>query len=166
MKTTTDCPVCGETFTRVHTKGLSPVHCSRACANKAPGRMTEEIRAKIAQRGEKHPNWIGGTYMRDGRVWVWVHPDERHLHPTIGLHGYMRRYHHVWNSHHPEDPVMSDEIVHHSDHDKTNDRIENLEKMSSVEHGRLHALGRKHSEVTKQRMRDAWVRRRNPATQT
>jgi len=37
-------------------------------------------------------------------------------------------------------PLLSTEVVHHLDGNKTNNSRENLEVMDRVEHGRLHAL--------------------------
>ena len=39
--------------------------------------------------------------------------------------------------------LRSDEIVHHIDHDKTNNDISNLTIMTRAEHARLHAEERK-----------------------
>lgn len=41
------------------------------------------------------------------------------------------------------------EVVHHNDHDKSNNDISNLEVMSHAEHTRLHNVGRKLSESAK-----------------
>src|SRR5215217_4726148 len=148
MKTTTKCAVCGTEFTRYHTEYNTPKHCSRGCANKAPGRMTEEIRANQGKslRGELNPNWINGSWASaDGRVYMWVANDERHLHPTIRPDGYIRRYQYVWNINNPTDLLNTDEIIHHLNHDPTDDRIENLQKTTQAEHARLHTAGLKRS---------------------
>lgn len=67
-------------------------------------------------------------------------------------------------------PIDSNEVVHHKDFDKTNDSIDNLERMLDSEHRALHAdpskliigsgednpfFGRKHSEETKIKISEA-----------
>jgi len=162
METTKECPICGGTFTRKkHSKQESPKYCSRACSNKAPGRMTEEIRAKIGRSGEDNPNWINGQWTAsDGRVFILVPPNERHLHPTIRNDGYMKRYQYIWNTAHPEDPVCEGYVIHHKNEDRTDDRIENLEKISNSDHTRHHGTGRKHTVESRERMRVAQLARR------
>lgn len=50
MTTTFTCPVCKRVTTRIHTKYKPPRYCSRACANRAPGRM-DTIRHRLATHG-------------------------------------------------------------------------------------------------------------------
>ena len=143
MKTTTDCPMCGTTFTRYHTAQLTPKFCSRKCANNdRAGKVSAETRAKLsaANRAERNNNWRGGTRTRsiDGRVFIRVPDDERHLHPTLHHDGYVLRYHYVWNLANPGNPVQKGEAIHHINHDPTDDRIENLEKTVQSEHARNH----------------------------
>ncbi len=45
----------------------------------------------------------------------------------------------LWNICHPDDPVMSDEMVHHKDGDKKNDDPSNHEKMTKKAHKSLHS---------------------------
>jgi HNH endonuclease len=141
MRTTTTCPVCGTVFTRIHAEDKPPRYCSRACSNKAPGRMTAEVRAKI---GRPSPQNKGGWIQRDrfgGERWrVPIPHSERHLHPTIDKHGYIARSHLVWNQTHPDEPVLPGELIHHMNHDSLDDRPENLMKLSSQSlHAQHHA---------------------------
>lgn len=137
MKTTKKCPICGQEFTRIHTAGKVPIYCSRACANKAPGRMTEEIKKRIGQKGEENPNFKGGWKGRSGNkrgreyFFVWVAPEDYPKHPTVNKRGYIHRSHYVWNIYHPDNVVKHGQVVHHINGDSLDDRIENLCKVQS-----------------------------------
>jgi hypothetical protein len=118
--------------------------------------MTAEVRAKIgaAIDGELNGNWVSGSWVsNEGRVFVRVPPGERHLHPTIRSDGYIQRYQYNWNNRYPDDPVKRGDIIHHVNEDRTDDRVENLEKLTQSEHARRHGLGRRHTEESKARMR-------------
>jgi hypothetical protein len=104
--------------------------------------MTEQIRSRMGRSRELHPLWKGGEYTQEGRVFVQIPKEDRHLFPTIRKAGYVRRSHLVWNQHNPSDQVRPGEIVHHRNEDKSDDRIENLEKMTQSEHCRLHFSGK------------------------
>src|SRR6185436_16142454 len=118
MTTTTTCPVCGVVFTRVHAQGKPPKFCSRVCANKAPGRMTAEIRSKIGRPSRTNKGgWIQRDRYGGERFRVPIPRAGRHLHPTVDSRGYMARSHLVWNQTHPEDPVLQGELIHHMNHD-------------------------------------------------
>lgn len=56
-----------------------------------------------------------------------------------GTNKQMRRAHYVWDLHHPDDPILPGEIIHHDDDNKKNDAPENLKKMTDFEHKRLHS---------------------------
>ncbi len=136
MKTKQICPVCNKEFTRIWAqKKHSPIHCSRACANKSPGRMTDEIKARMGMHGSNNPNWGKGQWLQrgskgDAYMRVWIPPEQRHLYPTCRK-GYVSRSHIVWNQAHPNDIVKAGEIVHHIDGDSLNDIPENLQKFAS-----------------------------------
>ena len=69
MITTQICLTCESEFTRTWAKKKpTPRYCSRACANKAPGRMTPEIRTKIGRKGVHHPNYKGGWVNISGHI--------------------------------------------------------------------------------------------------
>ena len=40
----------------------------------------------------------------------------------------------VWNFYNPDDPILEGEIIHHVNGDPSDDRIENLQKMTQGEH--------------------------------
>lgn len=157
------CPVCGVTFTRTHTSYKPPKTCSRTCANKVPGRMTQAIRDKIGAsvHAENHPKWTGGTWIGDfGTVYIRLPDDERGRHPTMRRDGYIRRYHYVWNKAHPDNPVRRGDVIHHKNENHQDDRIENLEKIQQSDHARGHGLGRKHRPESRAYMSEVQRARR------
>jgi len=78
------------------------------------------------------PNWRGGIRTdKDGRVFVY-----------LGNGKYIKRAHKVWLDHHPGESIGSGYVIHHVDHDKTNDDPGNLVKMTISEHVRHHRATR------------------------
>jgi hypothetical protein len=122
---------------------------------------SERSNRSAASRAENNPNWKGGQWINtEGRVFVRVPEDERHLHPTLRKDGYIQRYQYVWNTAHPDDPVTSGDVIHHKDEDKQNDALSNLEKITQSEHARLHGAGRQHSPEARERMSRSQLARR------
>ena len=84
-------------------------------------------------RTDPRPNY--GSYRRvrgDGYVDLW-RPD----HPIATGIGYVAEHRMVaWDAGLLTDPNLQ---VHHKNHDKTDNRIENLEVLDVAEHARLHA---------------------------
>lgn len=77
--------------------------------------------------GSSNPAWKGGRRVRtDGYVAIWTPEGERLEHQTVMEKHLARR-------------LKRGEIVHHRDHDKQNNAIENLQLMSQAEHARHHA---------------------------
>ncbi len=78
----------------------------------------------------------------------------------------------IWNITHPEDPILpgTGYVIHHKDHNHSNNATDNLQKMTDSEHRIHHSrkgiprseetkrkisianLGMKHSEETRRRM--------------
>jgi len=139
MKTTKICPVCGNEFTRIHTRNKMPTYCSRACANKSPNRMTDEIKEKIGDscRGENHWNYKGGWIQHNkNRDYYFMLCDKQF--PTK-RGSYILRSHYVWNINNPNNLIYPGEVMHHKNNDSMDDGIENLEKISSQsEHASKH----------------------------
>ena len=76
-------------------------------------------------RGEAHPNWKGGTRIRDGYKVLLIYPDNPYYETAakrgiIGEHRYVMAQHLGRN-------LNSNEIVHHRDGNRLNNDISNLE---------------------------------------
>lgn len=84
--------------------------------------------------GPAHHNWKGRGTRSDGYVWVRT-PD-----------GGTRWEHHlVWEAAHPNDPILPGEVIHHINRIRDDNRIENLQKISSALHAVLHHKGKQHT---------------------
>ena len=77
--------------------------------------------------GEAHHRWKGGRYIDSrGYVSVWVAP------------GLYRREHRIVVESLLGRKLQRDEVVHHKNGDKTDNRPENLEVLSNSDHVRHH----------------------------
>lgn len=84
--------------------------------------MKEQHRSgEISQRMEKNPLWKGGRSL-DKKGYVLL---RRWDHPNAERSGYVRE-HRLVMSHHLGRPLRKDEIIHHINGIKTDNRIENL----------------------------------------
>lgn len=69
-------------------------------------------------------------------------------------------------------PLNIGEIVHHLDHNPANNDVSNLVDMKRSEHTAMHNVGNsyhqghKHSQQTKQKMKQAWIRRKEKMNET
>lgn len=116
-----NCEQCGKPFKAKRARSQpKPRFCSAACY------------AKSGDMAKNSPFKAGRTGQRASRYHVY-------LGRVDGKPKYMPRSHWVWNQHHPDDPVQPGEHIHHIDHDKLNDEIANLQKLSAREHAELHA---------------------------
>jgi len=68
----------------------------------------------------------------------------------------------IWDQAHPNDPVQTQEVVHHINGVKDDDRLENLMKLpSQAAHARLHQTGK--TKSADERARIAASNRRTKA---
>lgn len=91
----------------------------------------------------------GSEWMTKGYVRTTMDPGDVALHPTATRHGgsdsdswSMPRSHLVWNEHHPSDPVVPGEHIHHRNHVRDDDWIGNLEKLDGKVHLSRHNIKR------------------------
>lgn len=98
----------------------------------------------LGRRGPDHPAWKGGQDTdRDGYVRTYA-PD----HPWPRRNGYVREHIRVMELRLGR-RIRPGEIVHHRDHDRRNNALENLELMTHSQHSKHHRrldLHRRHRD--------------------
>lgn len=93
---------------------------------------------------ESHPSWKGGSWI-DAEGYVWVFAPE---HPWRRKSKYIREHIQAMELHLGR-RLTATEVVHHRDHNKQNNSLENLELKQNAVHAREHRL-----EDNRQRNRD------------
>lgn len=86
-------------------------------------------------RGSNHPRWNDGRMVtEDGYVKVRVGVG----HPLADPHGYAYEHIVVWAAS-DRRPPRRDELLHHKNGDKADNRLDNLERITRKRHSELHA---------------------------
>ena len=120
------CKMCGNIFYVNKARYKNAKYCSRSCACKFQIGHTPWNKGISCYNGESHPNWKGGiTKNHHGYVYVY---SPNHPHKTI--FNKMRRSRLVMEKHLGR-LLKKEEVVHHINHIKDDDRIENLMLYSS-----------------------------------
>ncbi|SRR6266436_4573057 len=130
-----NCPICKKSFYRkpyyiIQTKRPT---CSYKCAYKYQSQW---------QRGENHPNWKG--FFKHGKGYI---GKLAHGNPMSDSQGRILE-HRLIVSKIIGRPLKNNEHVHHINHNKLDNRPENLQVMSPLEHAKLHAK-EKHLKASK-----------------
>jgi len=146
------CHFCNKSFmdymSQREARGAKYFFCSRVCKyqwNKTlPGywkgkKMSEQAKLNMANNrasviGEKNPNWKGGRRVdKTGYILIW-----KPSHPNSDSDGYIRE-HRLLVEKKIGRYLKSEEVVHHVNHNRQDNRIKNLIILSNgAEHQRIH----------------------------
>ena len=86
------------------------------------------------KKGQRSIAWKGGTKIEFGYLYIWINDRYVRTHRYIVEKQLGRK-------------LTRDEVVHHIDHNKTNNHLSNLKVMSKTDHARYHSK-KKYDEKT------------------
>lgn len=93
------------------------------------------VRKNLFQKGKKHWNWKSGK-IKNVHGYISVKSES---HPYCNNRGYVLEHRLVMEQYIGR-YLRETEDVHHKDHNRSNNSIENLEIIDHREHGRMHAI--------------------------
>jgi hypothetical protein len=100
-------------------------------------KTSDETKHKLSlamkyRQGDKNPAWKGGRIKSSGCICLWM-PE----HPYADVKGYVKEHRYIMEQHIGR-YLSSTEAIHHKDHNRYNNSIENLEIIGWREHALLH----------------------------
>ena len=141
------CLICQKNFNTSH-------HKSKCCSNSCKYKLHS-----LRSLGHKPYHWKGGRYKHRGYVYILVKN-----HPRSDRDGYILEHRYIMEKHIGR-LLNLDEDVHHKNHIKDDNRIENLILLTHTQHARTHRpkgthfykgkhpwIGKKHSEESRKKM--------------
>jgi hypothetical protein len=135
---TLTCVKCGKTFQRTlwHAQHAVNHYCSRKCAwmkwegKRLPPEMVHSMIINHAHlKGENSPVWQGGRYV-DSKGYVRIRVGDEYIHE-----------HRLVMEKHLGRKLTTDEVVHHINGNRQDNRLENLELTNLSDHAKTHKLG-------------------------
>ena len=131
-----NCIVCGKTYYCIRSRVKTSNYCSNKCWHKI-------------HIGKNHPTWRGGT-----KNWAGYR--------LISVYGKQVREHRYLMEQHIGRKLQKNEVVHHINGDRADNRIENLEVKIKNLHDKEHTIGSKnpfygkrHTKETKEKISKA-----------
>ncbi len=115
----------------------------RGCAHKTPEQRKIAGQSMLGRIGDKSPNWKRGSYneQKSGYVHIYIYPTDFFF-PTAARRGYVLEHRLVMAKHLGRN-LQSWEIVHHKNHIRNDNRIENLQLVSDDRHKQISIMERK-----------------------
>ncbi len=95
---------------------------------------------RLAHVGNKHYNWKGGKYTT---YKGYVRLSGKYDCLYSNSQGSISEHKYIWWKYFPDNIMKKDECIHHINGNKQDNRIENLKKMKTLEHTKLHKFLRK-----------------------
>jgi hypothetical protein len=121
------CKQCQSSFEVLPYRKKTAKYCSKSCQCKG-NRLPPPPRTK----GSKHPQWKGGR-RKNSQGYILIYSPN---HPRKNKQNCVREHRLVVEKHIGRF-ITEGEVVHHKNHIRTDNRIENLQLLTKVEHDRL-----------------------------
>jgi hypothetical protein len=121
-----NCKECNKSVYIQKHRWVSFRFCSRKCTGVFGGKQPNKGRFKKGEHlGKAHPNYKGGSISKSGYRMICDNGKQVYEHRFV-MEKYIGR------------KLLSKENVHHKNHIKTDNRIENLEILNNISHLKLH----------------------------
>lgn len=95
---------------------------------------------------DKHPNWKGGR-SKHSEGYIQLKKPKHHF---AGVRGYVMEHRFIWEQHNNA-MLLPWATVHHINHEKKDNRIENLEVFIRGKHSDLHLKEKRDNEISKRK---------------
>lgn len=100
----------------------------------------------VGMKEDKNPNWKGGR-AKHTNGYIQIRKPDHHF---VDNRGYVFEHRYIWEQYNKAS-LLSWAIIHHKNHIKTDNRIENLEPFDSSKHSIHHLREKRENEISKRK---------------